>query len=155
MCLTQDIKYYSSSESIDDPNNNLEWPLGQITGSKLVIGCKYCSYPISFEEHVLEELRNENNIAFGIVIPIKKLFSKTTIYCNNPLQQWKTQVFCPNCGLSLSFLSPRQNNLSETNFAKVSHYTGHDEQIVMLWTYSIFRGSSEEAYQRFTQIIDQ
>lgn len=96
MCLTQDIKYYSSSESIDDPNNNLEWPLGQITGSKLVIGCKYCSYPISFEEHVLEELRNENNIAFGIVIPIKKYLAKppftATIHYNSGKRKFFVQI---------------------------------------------------------------
>lgn len=153
MCLKRDIEYYSSSESIDIFENiDLEWPFEQVTGTKLIVACNCCFYPITFEEHIVDEIRDENNVTFGIVIPIKKLFKKVGIYLDNPLDEWQTRVFCPNCGVFLSFVNPYRHDLNEVKFAKIYNYVGLDEQIVILWTYPLFRGSEVEAYNRFKQI---
>lgn len=158
MCLERDIEYFSSSESIDNFQNeiNLQWPIeyNRVNGFKLIVACNICFYPITFEENVVDEIRTENNISFGLVILIAKLFRKVNILQNNPLDQWETQVFCPKCGIILSFTNQFINNINERNFAKVIHYTSHGEQIVILQSYLLFRGSSEEAHSRFIQMND-
>lgn len=153
MQLKKDIEYYSSSETINYfEDSDLEWPLIKGSNRKLIVACDICYYPITFEEHVIDEIRNENNISFAIVIPIKKLFKKVGICCDDPLEQWQTEVYCPNCGIVLSFLNSHQNDLSVTNFAKITNYTCFDVQIVILWTHPLFRGSEAEAYSRFKQM---
>lgn len=153
MCLKRDIEYYSSNDSINELEaSDLEWPLGNQSDQKLIVACNNCFYPITFEEHVIDEIRDEKNISFGIVIPIKKLFKKVGIYLNNPLEEWRTEVYCPNCGLVLSFLSPRRHKLTERNFAKVFHYINSGKQIVILWTHPLFRGSESEAKSCFDQV---
>lgn len=153
MCLKRDIEYYSSTESPDIFQNiNLDWPLEQVTDTRLIVACNICFYPITFEEHIVDEIKNENNITFGVVIPIKKLFRWVGVFCENPLEQWRTEVFCPNCGLILSFINPYRHNLTGENFSKIYRYINFGEQIVILWFYPLFRGSDAEAYSRFTQI---
>lgn len=152
MQLKREIEYHSSTETIDFSIDSLEWPLDKESDSKLIIACDICYYPITFEEHILDEIRNENGISFGIVIPITKLFRKVGILFEDPLNQWRTEVFCPNCGLILSFLSPHRNNLSVASFTKIIQYINFDEQIVILWTYPLYRGSEVEAYNRFRQV---
>lgn len=152
MCLNRNIEYLSSSDSINNLNNNitLEWPLGQV--NRLIIACNFCFYPITLEQFILRDIRNESNISFGIIIPIRKLFSKIGIYNEHFVEQWKTVIFCPNCGIILSFLNPQLNHLSETDFGKVSSHIEYDEQIAILHTYSLYRGSSIEAFSRFQQM---
>lgn len=154
MCLKRYIEYYSSSESIDFLyETDLEWPIERTrNSSRLIIACNICFYPITLEEHVLDEIRDENNITFGIVIPINKLFKKIVICRDDPLEQWRSEVYCYACCNMLSFVSPQNNNITETNFQKVSQYSSIGEQIVILWKYPLYRGSSEEAYSRFRQI---
>lgn len=150
MCLQRDTEYYSSSESIDILD--LEWPIHQVNDSRLIIACNTCFYPITFEEHVVDEIRNENNIALGIVIPIHMLFRKVGISFENPLEQWKTEVYCPNCGIVLSIVNQDHSHLSDTSFEKISNYKSFGEQIVILWIYPLYRGSSKFAYSRYTEI---
>lgn len=153
MCLKRDTEYYSSTESINEHDDlNLEWPLGNESTSRLIVACNICSYPITYEEHIVDEIRNENNISFGIVIPKGKLFRKVGIFCDNSLEQWRTEVYCPNCGIILSFLSPHRNCSTVANFTKIIRYSNLSEQIVILWTYPLFRGSYMEAKSRFTQL---
>lgn len=153
MQLKRDIEYYSSTETIDNFENfDLDWPLEKDSNRKLIVACNICFYPITFEEHVIDEIRNENNISFGVVIPIKKLFKRIGIFHDNPLEQWHTEVYCSNCGIVLSFLNAHRNGLSEANFEKITNYTSFGEQIVILWTYPLYRGSEMEAYSRFKQM---
>lgn len=152
MQLKRDIEFKSSHEEINCLEDiHMEWPLDEQYKNKLIVACNTCYYPIAFEEHILQDIRNENNISFGIVIPIKKLFKKIGILEENPLNQWRTEVFCPNCGLILSFLSPHRNKISLTNFAKIIHFDNFDEQIVILWTQPLFRNSASRAYNRFVK----
>lgn len=148
MCLSRDIEYYSSSESITE-NIELNWPLGQENNDKLIVACNICFYPITFEEFVVDEIKNENNISFGLIIPLSRLFSRITVYNENPLEQWCTEIYCPNCGIILSFLSLHRYGLSETDFRKIYNYISFGEQIVILWTYPLYRGSAIEAYSRY------
>lgn len=150
MCLKQDVEYYSSNESIND--SPAEWPIKSKNCPSLVVACNMCYYPITFEKHVIQEIRDENNISFGIVIPLNKLFKKVGIFGDNPLDQWRTEVYCPNCGTILSFLSNYRNCITESNFARVKHYINLDEQIIILWTIPLFRGSATEAKFRFEQV---
>lgn len=150
MCLGREVKYYSSNESINE-NNYLEWPINGEFNSRLIVACNICFFPITFEEHVVDEIRDENRISFAVVIPKSLLFNRTNVFVNNPSEQWRTEVYCPNCGIILSFLSPFRNDLNEENFLKVFNYTSFGEQIVILWTYSLFRGSETEAFMRFQQ----
>lgn len=150
MCLGREIKYYSSNESLNE-NNDLEWPLTNGFFSKLVVACNTCFYPITFEEHIVHEIRDENNISFGIVVPKKLLFSRTSIFIDKPLEQWRTEVYCPNCSVILSFLSPNRNRVSYDNFSKILNYISFGEPIVILWTRPLFRGSEMEAFVRFQQ----
>lgn len=153
MCLKQDVEYYSSNESINNLQNlGLDWPLKGKNYYKLLVACNICFYPITFEEHVVHEIRNEINISFGIVIPIRKLFKKVVIFGNNPLEQWRTEVYCQNCGTILSFLGTYRNYFSEENFAKIQQHLNLDEQIVILWTHPLYRGSAIEAKFRFDQV---
>lgn len=154
MCLKQSIELFSSSESIDNLNDNivLDWTLEQVFSLRLIIACNLCFYPISLEQFVLREIRDENNISFGIIIPMQKLFSTIEIYNENCIEQWKTEIFCPNCGTLLSFLGPQFHNLNETNFEKISSCIEHDEQIVILQTNLLYRGSGIEALSRFRHI---
>lgn len=150
MQLKREIQYKSSFEAINCLEDiHLEWPLDIQHKNKLIVACNTCFYPITLEEHILQDIRDENNISFGIVIPIKTLFEKIGILEENPINQWRTEVFCPNCGLILSFLSPHRNQISLSNFAKIIHFDNFDEQIVILWTYPLFRGSASEAHNRF------
>lgn len=150
MCLFQDVEYYSSNESLNNLPNN--WPIKSENCSKLIVACNICYYPITFEEHVIHEIRNEYNISFGIVIPLSKLFKKVGIFGGNPLEQWRTEVYCPNCGTILSFLSNYRNYITESNFAKVKHCINLDEQIVILWTTPLFRGSATEVKFHFEHV---
>lgn len=149
MCLEREVKYYSSNESLND--NDLEWPLKGAFNSKLIVACNTCFFPITFEEHIVDEIRDENNVTFAIVVPKKLLFSRTNIFIDNPLEQWRTEVYCPNCGIILSFLSPNRNRVSHDNFSKVFSYISFGEQIVILWAHPLFRGSEMEAFVRFQQ----
>lgn len=153
MQLKREIEYQSSTETTNcSVLFYLDWPLDKNSNQKLIVACDTCYYPITFEEHVLDEIRDENNISFGIVIPFRSLFKRVGILLEDPLDQWRTEVFCPNCGVILSFLSPHRSNLSVANFTKIVQYMSFDEQIVILWTYPLFRGSEVEAYNRFTQL---
>lgn len=149
MCLEREIKYYSSNESINV--DNLEWPIEGEFISKLIVACNICFYPITFEEHIVDEIRDEHNVSFAVVVPKSLLFSRTNIFTNNPLEQWRTEVYCPNCGIILSFLSPFRNKLTEENFLKIFNYISFGEQIVILWIHTLFRGSETEAFIRFQQ----
>lgn len=150
MCFKQTVEYHSSSESINHLQDlNLEWPIKGKNCSNLIVACNFCYYPITFEENVIAEIRNDINISFGIVIPIRKIFKKVTISDDNPIEQWRTEVYCPNCGIILSFLSIYRYYLTETNFAKIKHCVNVDEQIVILWTYPLYRGSAIEAKSCF------
>lgn len=154
MCLKWNIEHLFSSKSINNSNDNIDlnWPLGQVNNLRLIIACNICYYPISLEKFVLKEIRDERNISFGIVLPIKKLFNGIGIHNENFDAQWKTIIFCPNCATVLSFLNSRLNNLSEANFEKISSYIEHDDQIAILQTLPLYRGSSIEAFSRFQQI---
>lgn len=153
MQLKREIEYYSSTEIINNIDDfDLDWLLRKLFNRKLIVACNICFYPITFEKHVVDEIRNENNISFGIVIPIKKLFKGIRIIHDNPLEQWQTEVYCANCGIILSFLDAHRNGLIETNFAKIINYTSFGEQIVILWTFPLYRGSGAEAYSRFKQM---
>lgn len=150
MCLNRDIEYHSSSDALNLIHDiDLEWPIQN--GSKLIVACNFCFYPITFEEHVTDEIRDENNISFGIVIPMNKLFRKIIIFHDDPLEQWKTGIVCPSCYTVLSFIT--RSNLSELNFEKVSNYTSYGEQIVILDLPQTYRGSSEEAKKRFADTV--
>lgn len=152
MCLKNNVEYYSSNESINNLQNlELNWPIKGENQHKTVVACNICYYPITFEEHIVDEIRNENNISFGIVIPILKLFKKVKIRGDNPLEQWRTEIYCPNCGTFLSFLGIYRNYLTESNFIKIKHYTSVGEQIIILWTYPLYRGATKEAKTRFEQ----
>lgn len=152
MQLKQEIEYKSSCGTFNCLEDiHMEWPLDVQHKNKLIVACTTCFYPITFEEHILRDIRDENNISFGIVIPFKTLFQKIGILEENLLNQWRTEVFCPNCGLILSFLSPHRNKISLSNFAKIIHFDNSDEQIVILWTDTLYRGSSLNAYNRFVQ----
>lgn len=152
MCLNRDVEYYSSNESLSDSQTlQLEWPFKHKNCPELIIACSTCYYPITFEEHIIHEIRNEIDISFGIVIPLSKLFRGVKIFGDNPLVQWRTEVYCPNCGIILSFLSAYGNYFTESNFAKIKYYINLDEQIVILWSNSLYRGSVIEARFRFDQ----
>lgn len=155
MCLKQNVEYHSSNESINQlQDQNLEWPIKEKNCSNLIIACNFCYYPIAFEESVIDEIRNEINISFGIVIPIRKLFKEVYISDENFIDQWRTEVYCPNCGTILSFLGIYRYYLTETNFAKLERCKNHDEQIVILRTYPLYRGSAIEARSCFEQIYE-
>lgn len=150
MCLKQDVEYYSSNKKINDLPT--EWPIRGKNRSKLVVACNNCFYPITFEEHIIHEIKNDINISLGIVIPLKKLFRKVGIFGDNPLDQWRTEAYCLNCGTILSFLSTYRHHLTDTNFEKIKHYINLDEKIIILWTTPLFRGSAIEAKNRFEQV---
>lgn len=154
MCQKRKIIYFSSNESNEsnDEGFDLKWPLEKGSNAKLIVACGICFYPVAFEENVISEIRDENNISFGIVIPMGKLFSRIGLRVDNPLQQWRSEVYCPKCGIILSFLSPQINHLTYRGFSKVYFYTNFDEQIVILWTYPLYRGSEAYAFYRFEQM---
>lgn len=153
MCMKREVEYYSSSESIDTFQDiELEWPFEEVSNDKLIISCYSCYYPITYEEHIIDEIRDEHNISFALVIPIRKLFKKVGVRLQMPLDEWQTRVFCPNCGLYLSFINPFRHNLNEEKFAKIYNYVGLNEQVVILWTYALYRGSEAEAYSCFKQL---
>lgn len=153
MCLNHDVEYNSSNESINNlQNRDLDWPIKGKNQHKLIVACNICYYPITFEEHIVDEIRNENNSSFGIVIPMVKLFKKVKIFGDNPLESWRTEIYCPNCGIILSFLDAHKNYLAESNFEKIQHYINFGEQIVILWIYPLYRGAAIEAKTRFEQI---
>lgn len=153
MCLSRDIKYHSSSDSINE-FENIEWPLEPEYNDRLIVACNFCFFPITFEEYVVDEIRNENNISFGLIILLEKLFGEISVFNENPLEQWRTEIYCPNCCIILSFLSQHKRGLSETDFEKISRYSSFGEQIIILWTYPLFRGSVEEGYSRY-RIINE
>lgn len=93
MCLNREIEYFSSNESINEID--LNWPFEETLLNRLILACDICFYPISLEENIVDELRSEENITFGLVIPIIKLFSKVKINNENLLDQWKTRVYQP------------------------------------------------------------
>lgn len=154
MCLNRDIDYLQSSESIDYVYEiDIDWPIQQVNGSRLIIACNFCFYPITFEEHVLDEIRDENNITFGIVVQMSKLFRGMKLYYDDPLEQWRTGIICPNCHVILTFVSANRSNTSESNFEKVKNYNSFAEQIVILRSSLLYRGSSEEAHTQFSNIV--
>lgn len=149
MCLKQDVEYYSSNEKINDLPT--EWPIRSENCSKIIVACQICHYPITFEEHIVNEIKNDSNMPFGIVVPMKKLFRKVVTFGDNPLEQWRTEVYCPFCGTILSFLSTYRNHFSEANFMKIQQYINIDEQVVILWIHSLSRGLQSEVKSRFEQ----
>lgn len=152
MCLKRDVEYFSSNESINNLQNfELQWPIKSKNCSDSIVACYMCYYPITFENHVIDEIRDENNKSIGIVILMKNLFKKVRIFGDNPLEQWRTEVYCPNCGTILSILGIYRNYLMENNFSKIQHYQNFDEQFVILWTYPLYRGSAIEAKISFEQ----
>lgn len=153
MQLKREIEYHSSSETIDCFENfHLEWPFNEESNRKFVITCDICFYPITFAENILDEIKDENNIPFGFVVPIKKLFKKVGILSEDPIEQWRTEVFCPSCGLILSFLSPHRNKITLTNFTKLIQYINFDDQIVILWKTTLYRDTVAEAHNHFIQM---
>lgn len=153
MCLKRDTKYSSSNESIGELNEeiNLEWPFEQVTDARHIVACSICFYPITYEEHINDKIKSENDETFALVIPITKLFSGISAFRENFLEQWKTQIYCSNCGMLLSFLSPEINNTTENNFEKVMEYVNYGPQIVILSSYLIFQDSYNGIYTRFIQ----
>lgn len=155
MCQMRNFEDFSSSETVDnlyeDDIELLEWPLEQVDNIGLIIACNVCYYPISLEEFVSEKIRDENNITSAIMLPIHKLINRSSIYNENLIEQWKTVIFCPNCAVMQSFLNPELNNISETNFEKIIAVQT-DDQIVILQTCLLYRGSGAEAFSRYQQI---
>lgn len=146
MCLKRDIEYYSSSESINFFNGiDVDWPLEQIQSCRKIVACNFCYYPLSFDEHVVDKIKNEYNNTFGLVIPMNKLFQKVVIKNDDPLEQWRSVVYCYVCCSILSFSDPNSNNTSEADFQKITQYKSTGEQIIILDAYNLFRGSSELA----------
>lgn len=131
MCLKWNSEYFSLQE-IDENLYDivaLEWPLGQVDIDRLILACNVCYYPIAYEEVILRKILNEHNISFGFVVPIRYLFDTIVIQNENPIEQWKTEVSCPNCGLILSFLSPHLNDLSTEDSEKITSYDDLFNQI--------------------------
>lgn len=146
MQLKRITKYQSSINIINRfESHKLDWSLNAQHDNRLIITCNSCAYPISFEEFILDEIRDENNISFGIIIPIEKLFEKVKILKEDPFDQWRTEVLCPNCGKILSFVNPRKNKITVSNFTEVTEYRKFDEPIVILWTFPLYRGSAWHA----------
>lgn len=152
MYLIQDVEYYSSNETINDLPT--EWPIKTNNCPKQVLACNICFYPIAFEKHMIHEIRSENNISFAIVIPIRKLFKKVGIIGKNYFEQWRNTVYCLSCGTILSFMSTYGNPLTPANVIKMQQLTNIDDEIVILWSRALFRGSAIEAKSRFEQIIE-
>lgn len=155
MCIQRGIEYFPSIEpSHDVVTDGLNWPFEQPFGNKLMVACDVCYYPITFEEHIVDEIKNERNIPFGIVIPIGKFFNRVVVIDENNSVPWRTFVYCPNCALLLSFLTPYRSMLSEQNFRKISEYKSIGEQVVILWTSTLYRGPELEAYSQFTRMAN-
>lgn len=131
----------------------MEWPLKNTTYS-LIVACNTCFYPITYEKHIINEIRNENNISIGIIVPIKNLLEKINIFYNDAFQLWKTEIYCPNCESSLSFTGSHKNDLTEKIFEKIMEFNSPNKQNVILQTHSLYRGSEIEAHFRFKQMLE-
>lgn len=153
MCLPQDsdvIEYYSPNDTTHVfESMPLEWPFKRAVDTKLIIACDECYFPITFEEHVIDEIRDENNISFGVVIVLTNLFKKVGVAFDNPWDAWQTCVYCKNCGQTLSHIYPRTNGLSTESFYKLCRYNPRNERVVILWTNVLFRGSESAAHELF------
>lgn len=79
--MKQNIEYHTYIHETNHKFNDikLNWPFEQLENNKCIVAYNQCLYPISLEEHLIEELRNENNVIFATVIPIQKLFKKVGI----------------------------------------------------------------------------
>lgn len=60
MQLKREVEYHSSTDTIDRFKDfYLEWPLDTESNNKLIVACDSCFYPITFEEHIVDEIRND------------------------------------------------------------------------------------------------
>lgn len=144
------VENHSPNDIIQKLENiTLYCPTEQKTTSKLFIKCNNCKIPITFEKHVMEDIKNENNIPFGIVIGIKKLFKTVEIMIDNPWDTWQTHVSCFNCGSALSFLYPKTNGLSDSDFYKLCNYKNKRERSVILCTKTLVRNSDSTEFTPF------
>lgn len=145
-----DVEYRSSNESIDlldEPN--LEWPLNKRYRNKDVVACRNCFYPITFEEHILHTLRNDYDIAVGIIIPTKRLFKKVSILEKDLINQWRTEVACSNCASILSFPNTYENIIIRKNYTKIKQFSKSVGQIVVLRTLSLVIDKVPKIYNHF------
>lgn len=152
MCFKEKIEYYTYSKSNENFHGiQLNWPWSKIGHNSDIIACDECFYPITFEKHIIDELKDENNISFAFVIPINKLFKKVGVRLESTRNEWQTRVFCPNCGLILSFFNPC--GLSIENFSKIWNYNGSRNEVVIIQTSLLFRGSEDLAFYRFNGLL--
>lgn len=133
---------------------DLKWPFDQNYESK-IIACNRCFYPIALEEDILSEIKDRNNITFGLVVPIDKLLKELMVYPDDPLYQWKTEVYCAKCKINLTFMSHHslRNHYKRRlrDFEKITCYTNNEEKVTILWTFALFRGSNKTAFSRFIE----
>lgn len=152
MQIRRHIQNYPITKSNYEPGKSyLDWPFDEIPGNRLIVACNICFYPITLEKYIINEIRDTSNISFGIITPTINLLNEFELYHFDSLEQWRTRVFCPNCGIILSFVNPIWNCQTDENFAKIRNYT-NNKDIVILWTFALYRGSNREAYSCFEQM---
>lgn len=64
--------------------------------------------------------------------------------------QWKTMIFCPNCGLQLTFDERAMSRLRITEYMKIVQYrTDGDDQVVLLNRKNLHLCYAKDAYTKF------
>lgn len=107
---------YSSVESIyssssldtlsfdeDSDNENYMYQLFQ-DPEGIVFGCRRCSCPIVYEDLLFAEIRNYEGVVIGLVFSTEDVDTWDNIFDRDPINEWRTRVYCSHCGIILSFL---------------------------------------------------
>lgn len=148
MCRSGGVYPSSSLESLDiievsDEESESEWPLGENDPDCRIYACGICHYPIVHEVHV-EEIRGIN-IAIGLAFPVIRLFPG--VFCSNEnfLEQWRTRVHCPECGLTLTWIDEFVGPDTHYGFLEdVFLYHNFDEPHVILMPLLLSSGTISE-----------
>lgn len=163
MYCSEDISLYSSDDSLNlGPGSELgemdeisarELALADLNDNDFIYGCARCYYPIFYEKDIVEEIRSVNNAPIGFALsPINLFFGVD--YCNeDPIEQWRTKVYCPDCGLVLSYITDLLDPRIPIDFMmNVFTYQNMDEQHVILIPPLLRRGTVNDLRTLFSQM---
>lgn len=149
------FKYKSETNDENLPTAEKEtWPLEKPEGEDvLIVTCSTCHYPITLAKHVgfIEDEETLNDVA--LIIEFNKLHEKIIVTNNDFTNQWQTKIFCPNCGLLLSF--PDFNEISGDTINEIKNYTKYfrtEYQMIFLKDGVVGIRPYSIAYERYQTI---
>lgn len=165
MYYPEELSLYSSNESLNlsseselgevDDISVRNWTLAALDENELIYSCVRCFHPIFYERDIIEDIRSVINAPIGFAVSAIHLLFGVDYYNEEPIEHWRAKVYCPDCGLVLTFIRDLIDPRIPIDFmANVFNYRNMDEQHVILIPPLLRRGTVNELRALFLQIYD-